>query len=602
MFFVIMTGNIKSPLLRPKSHAMEDVSSGVPGLVAREVALESELDSELDLNNVTNYNSIDDDIENQRNQEENNPLIDHIDDESPTDLSPAQLRVVVGTLLIGSFLAALDTTIVTTLLSTIGSDINALSKSSLIGTAYLLSASAFQPLYGKVSDIFGRKSCLIFANSVFAFGCIITGFSHTLVGISISRFITGIGGCGLNALGVIAISDLIPLRQRGIYQGYGNIAFGSGAALGGIVGALINEYFGWEYAFFMQVPIALASIYLLSKNLQFPKGSKALGIKGSRWEKFKHIDFLGSFCLVAGLLCIMILFSFVGDSFPLYGIIFWNLLLYSFVSFFGFVYVELYVAEKPIIPVRLLTNVTVLSSGLVNWFLSMSVFTYLYFVPIFWASTIGLTPTEIGYRTISNFFGVSVGSFATGIYMRKTGKYLKFSLFASFLTVLGIFSVYLSSRDTPSWIQYIQLFIPGAGYAATLTVTLLALIASVSYEHQASTTAIQYAFRSTGSTIGVSTASLIFKNSLLDQLTRRLYAVYKDSGYSADYTSKLIMKAFDSSELTRTAPEVFREAIIESYDISTHKALKFSVITVCLAFFAGFFIKEHHLHTTVNRK
>jgi MFS family permease len=595
-----MTGSVKSHLLSPKSHALDDPSFGAPGLVARDLALDSELDRE-DIPsanaNAANYGSIPDNIEAQTTTDEDG----EDGDDSPTDLSPEQISIVIATLYIGSFLAALDTTIVTTLLSTIGSDINALSKSALIGTAYLLSSSAFQPLYGKVSDIFGRKSCLIFANSVFAIGCILTGFSHSLAGVAISRFITGIGGCGLNALSVITVSDLIPLRQRGIYQGYGNIAFGSGAALGGIFGALIDKYFGWEYAFFSQVPIALSSIVLLSRNLNLPKGSKGLGMKGSRWEKFKQVDFLGSSLLVTSLLSFMILLSFLGETIPVNGGKFWFLIIYSTVSIFLFGYVELYVAIQPIIPVRLLTNRTVLSSSLVNWFMSMSVFTYIYYMPIFWAAVLGLSPTQIGYRTISNFVGVSIGSFGSGLYMRKTGKYLTFSIFASAVTVIGTIINYFSSRTTPTWFQYIQLFLPGAGYAAILTVTLLALIASVSFEHQASTTAIQYAFRSTGSTIGISVAGLIFQDSLLKQLTEKLNSV-DTPDFGRDQIKEVIKKAFDSSEYSKVAPEIFRESIIQSYDISAHRVLFFSIVTVILSFVAGLFIQEHHLHTTVNRK
>lgn len=585
-----MTGPT-SPLLEPNSKAFIDPSLGTPGLAARETAI----DATIDLNESVqaqnqNYGSITEDIEAQPATEEA---------EEASELAPAKVRVIIASLYIGSFLAALDTTVVTTLLSSIGSDINALSKSSWIATSYLLSCASFQPLYGKLSDIFGRKPLLVFCNFCFALGCIITGLSHTLVGISIGRFICGIGGGGLTSLGTITTSDIVPLRKRGVYQGLGNIAFGLGAAIGGIWGALFDETLGWQWAFFSQVPIALVSGFLIWKNLELPKGSAGLGVAGSKSEKLKQVDFLGASLLVTSLLSFMVLVSFLGHEIVAYSVSFWFLIALSIVTIFAFGYVELYIAVQPVIPVRLLTYRTVLSSSLVNWLMAMSVYTYLFYVPVFWASALQLTPTEIGLRTISNFVGVSIGSFSAGFYMKQTGKYLGLYIISGFITVVGVYTIYAQNRGTPLWYQYLVLFIPGAGYAAILTVTLLALIAAVPYDQQAATTSIQYAFRATGSTVGVSAASYIFQRYLLEQLTEKVLAV--DSPFTKKELAEIIQKAFNSSDYTWRAPEVLREAIVQSYDFATHRALLFSLITMAVAWAIGFWIQEHHLHSTIKR-
>lgn len=585
--------NSSSPLLKPNSKALDDPTLASPGLVARELA---QLDEQIDsLTTTSEYGSTAQDVEAGPQSQEQ--LLDESD---AGEITPAQLKLIIGSLYVGSFLAALDTTIITTLLSTIASSINSVSKMSWIATSYLLSCSAFQPLYGKLSDIYGRKALLLFSNSTFALGCLISGLSHNLVWLSIGRFITGIGGGGLTSLSTITTSDLVPLRKRGVYQGLGNIAFGVGAATGGIYGALFEKYLGWEYAFFSQVPIALLSVFLIWRNLKLPKGSIGLGMAGSKISKLKHVDFLGATLLVSSLLSFMILVSFAGNEIVINGLPFWGLIVFTTGALAAFGFVELKVASQPVLPVKLFSYITVLSSGLVNWFMTMSVFTYLFYMPVYWSSVVGLSPTEIGLRTISNFVGVSMGSVLSGIYMKNTGKYYWFSVIAGIFTIFGVYGLYITNSKTSSFFQYIELFIPGAGYAASLTVTLLALIAAVPHDQQAATTSIQYAFRATGSTIGVAASSFIFQKYLLISLTAKLFSVPSD--YTKEEILEIIQKAFNSSEYSFKAPEIFRDAIRASYDVSTHKALLFSFITCMIAWVVGLFMKEHHLHTTIHRK
>ncbi|KAH3680081.1 hypothetical protein WICMUC_000564 [Wickerhamomyces mucosus] len=583
----------QSPLLEPQdnNNTLTDPTLGSSGLIVRQIGQELQHDEPIQ------YGSINQDIEHQHlNIDPQQELVKLEIDE----IDPFTIKIIISSLLLGSFLSALDTTIVTTLLTTIASDINALSKMQWIATSYFLSCSAFQPLYGKLSDIFGRKPLLIFSNLSFAIGCLLCGIANDLLTISIGRFITGIGAGGLTMVGTVTISDIIPLRKRGVYQGLGNIAFGLGAASGGLLGSIFEKLFNWQAAFLFQVPIALISAIITWRNLNLPKGSPGLGIKGSKFDKLKQVDFLGSFLLVTSLLSFMILVSFIGKSIEINSILFWILIILTIIPLLTFNYVELYIASTPIIPVRLLLQRTVLSSSLINWFMSMAVFTYMFYLPVFWSSVLRLTPTEIGIRTISNFVGVSFGSFFAGIYMKRTGKYLWLSILTGFTTVLGALAIYSNTKDSPLWFQYIELFIPGASYAALLTTTLLALIAAVPHDQQASTTSIQYAFRATGSTIGVSAASFIFQYYLSKSLNDKLFKI--PSNFNKDEIYQIINKSLESSEYTWEAPKIFRDAIIDSYDFSTHKALFFALICAIIAWGFSLFMKEHHLHSSINRK
>lgn len=167
--------------------------------------------------------------------DESQPLINKKDDQAS---AKGHLRITIGAIALGSFLAAFDQTVVAAIYPTIGASFNALNQTSYLATAYLLSNTALQPLYGRLSDIYGRKSCLLFANTVFLLGTIMCTISPTLWWCIAGRAVQGIGGGGLNVIGVVILSDLVPVRQRGIYQGIMNIVFGSGSSLGAPIGKL----------------------------------------------------------------------------------------------------------------------------------------------------------------------------------------------------------------------------------------------------------------------------------------------------------------------------------------------------------------------------
>ncbi|KAK7677424.1 hypothetical protein QCA50_019642 [Cerrena zonata] len=262
---------------------LRDASSGGAGFIAGELAAEEE---SLHLPEHDNYGSVG--LPGSK-KDDNNKSSD-----SDYALPRAKLLTVVSSLFMAAYLAALDTTVVTTLLTVIASDLNAVANISWIATAYLLSCSAFQPLF------------------------------------VIGRFVTGWGGSGLTTLGTITMSDLIPLRDRGLYQGMANIFFGLGAASGGILGGLVADYLGWKYVFILQVPLAVVVGVVIWWNLVLPEGSPGLGAHGSEFkDKLKRVDFQGSFFLVSALMVILTAASLGGreiayDSKTFIGLVLWG--------------------------------------------------------------------------------------------------------------------------------------------------------------------------------------------------------------------------------------------------------------------------------------
>lgn len=531
-------------------------------------------------------------------------------------LTETKTRIIVIALFLGSFLSALDTTIVSTLLPTIASDLDASSQMSWIATSYLLSCSAFQPLYGKLSDIFGRKILLVWSNLVFAIGCALCGSPWTtnIWILSAGRFIAGIGGGGLTTLSTITTSDIIPLRKRGVYQGLGNICFSLGCASGSVLGAVLQQGIGWRWAFLIQVPIALISGLLIVFVLELPSDSPGRGLiwlehaRGNtfQWSKVtKMIDFVGSITLVTSMLLLMITISFLSDPSQLSKNS-WVVLILLVAGFCAkFVHTECTI-HNPMVPLRLLwENRTVFASSFTNWFMTMSTFAVMYYIPVFWQTVFKFTPYDIGFRSISNFVGIATGSMLAGVYMKCTGKYWNFSLVTNILYFTGILSLFACTfRNTPQGVlEYLLMFLPGFGYATMLTVTLLALIASVDFEHQAQVTSIQYAFRATGSTLGVSLAGLIYQAGLQYNLYRDILGDQTLLGkYGLDQLRKwckeiLQDNSFDTSFDQRLAKEVHR-----GFQFSSECALGFALAACTLGVVLSCFMREHVLGKTVPSK
>lgn len=566
---------------------LRDASSGGAGFIAGELAAEEE---SLHLPEHDNYGSVG--LPGSK-KDDNNKSSD-----SDYALPRAKLLTVVSSLFMAAYLAALDTTVVTTLLTVIASDLNAVANISWIATAYLLSCSAFQPLFGKLSDIFGRKILLILCCAFFAIGCTIC-VTDSLVWLVIGRFVTGWGGSGLTTLGTITMSDLIPLRDRGLYQGMANIFFGLGAASGGILGGLVADYLGWKYVFILQVPLAVVVGVVIWWNLVLPEGSPGLGAHGSEFkDKLKRVDFQGSFFLVSALMIILTAASLGGREIAYDSKTFIGLVVLSIILLAGFVYTEAYVSNEPIIPIELLAERTILSSSLTNWFYTMGVFTYLYYVPIYYTSVMGLSATQNGQRLIPNFFGVSIGSVGAGLYMKRTGRYYNLTILVGIISIFGVWRIFNMTPYITIFEQFTILLPSGLGYSCILTVTLLSLIAAVPSKYQACTTSIQYTFRATGSTLGVSIASAIFQNVLKSQLTTKIHLLISDDW---SYAEKIINKALENTNYTNHAPKLVQGAIKESYALACKGAFGFSLATIVLGYACSLFMKEHQLHTSMNR-
>ncbi|KAI4139206.1 MAG: hypothetical protein L6R39_006413 [Caloplaca ligustica] len=510
------------------------------------------------------------------------------DNDTPIADEPTtgQLLLVMGSIWLGCFLAALDSTIIATLSAPISNSFHSFSLLSWLATAYLISNAAFQPLSGRLTDIFGRKTGLLFSNVAFAAGNLICGLARSEWTMILGRVVAGMGGGGLNAISTFVGSDLVPLRKRGLWQGFGNLVYGVGAGLGGVFGGWINDVWGWRVAFLIQVPLTVISGLLVFFTVNIP-------VKQSDQSVWKRIDFLGAFTLITTLVLLLLGVNSGGNIVPWSHPLVVVSLPLSVLSLLVFVYVEAYHASEPVIPVRLLLDRTVLSACLTNWFTTMCQFAIIFYGPIYFQVK-GLSTTAAGARLIPQSVGLGIGSVGSGLIMRSTGRYYFLSVCSQvvILAALVIFATF--QLGTPAWESLLAFFLVGMGYAAMLTITLLALIAAVAHVHQAVITSASYAFRSTGSTIGITIASAVFQNIL----NIRLQSRFGDLPNSHELISKLR----DSLDEIRHLPPDLKSAAMDVY-MDALRGVFLTTLGIGLVGAAvSLAMREHTLHSNLARK
>ncbi|SCU86066.1 LANO_0C06612g1_1 [Lachancea nothofagi CBS 11611] len=589
-----------SPLFEEPSH-MQDPYGGVDGIVVSEIQNQQEDLKRNNYGSMSKVSTSDVDIRTTAvaNGDENTSLQGH----RGKDLSPVRIRIIMISMCLGIFLAALDNTIVSTLMSHIASEFNAMPNISWIATGYLLSTSCFQPLYGKISDVLGRKPLLIFCNVVFGLGCLICGFSTNLWSLVLGRFVAGIGGGGLTSLASITTSDIVPLRDRALYQGICNLFFAAGTSCGGLVGGFFGEHGGgWRVAFLIQVPFCILSCLLITLYLELPPrhAHKDHNDRHSS-QGLRTLDWQGGISLVVFLFLFMLTASLGGKEIPYKSKLFALACVITFVSGAVFVAIETYVAVDPILPVSFLKDRTICAGSLANFFCTMSMITTSFYLPVYWASVMNMGTTDVGKRSVPSFFSIAFGSLGAGYYMKRTGKYYWFLLGFCVFAVAGQVQINLVTPSVPVWQQYLLLVIPSFGVSVLLTVTLLAMIAAVPHEYQAATTSLSYAFRSTGCTLGVSVGAAIFRNSLSSFLDKKVLRLVSEEHTEAELR-RIITKAAHSSEwIHKGAPLFVQSTLVECYHFACRATFKFCLVTLVLATISCALLREHKLHTSISR-
>lgn len=538
---------------------------------------------------------------------EESPLLAHENVDVDKYLPPSQTMnrskfwVIMISLYLLSFLSAVDATMVVTLMGTIASELNSQEHISWIGTSYLLSSAAFQPIFGKLSDVFGRRLILVACIVCFSFGCLICGLSKSLNILVLGRFISGIGGGGLSTLTSICISDMVSARERGIYGSYSGLAWDLGTISGGILSGFCDKIWGWQSAFLIQIPVCFLAACSISLWLDIPiRNSKDRD--ATILSKLSGIDWVGCGLLVTSLLSLMILTGTSQKDLPSWS--FWWFICVTYMIF-GFIAFYMWEdkCEEAVIPLHLLHNKAVLISAFTNLFTFMNILSDSFYVPYYWSTVENFTPLESGYLMIPSAIGCTVFSIISGHIVHKTGKYRFVWMITAFFGVIGGFVTFSLKKDDGYIANMLKTFLMRTAIASSITYMIVTMITSTSSSEMAMVTSIMYGFRSIGSTLGVSLSNALMQLYLVKNLNVKFEELKTQIDKIPNWTIEKLMqakeKALDDPKFAfkSTTPSIVSDAIVFSYDYACHIVFAFIILTVFGNMICIYLTKENDLDT-----
>ncbi|KAH6654640.1 multidrug resistance protein fnx1 [Truncatella angustata] len=476
----------------------------------------------------------------------------------------------------------MDQTLVIATYGKIGSDLKALNNTSWIATSYFLTLTTFQPLYGKLSDIFGRKECLLFAYTVFGLGCLGCGLSQDITQLCVSRAVAGMGGGGMNAVVSILMTDLVSLRDRGVWQGYINVVFAAGIASGAPLGGLMADSIGWRWAFIGQFPIAIIAWSAVFFVLDLPKTDH------SHWiEKFKRIDFPGAITLSAAVF----LLAFGLDNGSNEG---WSTtetivpLALTPVLLVGFILIENKIASHPFAPGHVILDPPVLAAYGANFFGVAAQMGSWFFVALFYQGALGLTASQSGLMFLPGTVTGLIGSLGGGFVMKRTGKYYWLTLAGYAIVLLSLVLIALFSGVVEKSLVgvLVAMVLLAFGASISITTTLIAVISNTAPEDMAVAVACSYLFRSLGTTIGISISTAVLQQVLRTELAVRL------SDSRADEIAERVRESLD---YIRELPIDVANVVRDCYATATSWACLPVIIMIILCLISSAFIREKKL-------
>jgi EmrB/QacA subfamily drug resistance transporter len=328
---------------------------------------------------------------------------------------------ILSGLMLAMFLASLDQTIVATSLSTMAQDLDGWALMSWVVSAYLVASTTTTPIYGRLSDLYGRRPILLVAIGLFLGGSVLCALSQTMPQLIGARVLQGVGGGGLRSVSQAAIADVIPPRERGRYQGYFSSVMGVSNLLGPVLGGFFADYLTWHWIFWINIPFGFLALYLCNRNLR----------RLPRPAKRPTIDWLGAILILLSTTPILIGMSRVEAAGGWGRIDVLAPLLIGLVLLFGLVIRERE-AREPMIPLRLFANRIFTVASLMTLFMAMVMIAMIIIVPLDFELAVGLSPDQAGLRLIPMTGGTVLGSFIAGQLLSRTGHYRIFPILGAF--------------------------------------------------------------------------------------------------------------------------------------------------------------------------
>lgn len=527
-----------------------------------------------------------------------------------------QITIILTGLMSGMFLAALDQTIVATAIRTISDDLNGLSLQAWATTAYLITSTVATPLYGKLSDLYGRRPFFLSAISVFLLGSALSGLAQSMYQLAIFRGIQGIGAGGLFSLALAIIGDIVAPRERAKYQGYFLAVFGTSSVLGPVAGGFLAGQTtllgvaGWRWVFLVNLPVGAVSLILVTRVLHLP-----------HTRRDHKIDYPGALALIVGLVPLLL----VAEQGREWG---WTSMgsiacyVLGAVGIITFLIAERFYGDDALLPLRLFTGRTFAVGSILNFMVGAGMFAGMAALPLYMQIVKGRTPTEAGLLLLPLTLGIMTGSVLSGQVIARTGRYRWFPISGLALLVIGMLLLSRTTADTSLVVVNLYGAVFGLGLGFNLQTLVLAIQNAVPPQDMGVATSSATFFRQMGGTLGTAVSLSVLFGTAQDRITAAFRAAgttpqfrsaLTDPAVLSDPANQPVLKALaaagqggqsglstgalnDSSFISHLDPRLARPFLVGFAD-SISLTFLLGGVVLLLAFVVVWFLPEERLRT-----
>lgn len=483
-------------------------------------------------------------------------------------LSPRQVRMVFMGLMVSLLLSALDGTIVATALPTIAGHLGGLEHIAWVATAYLLTSTASTPLFGKLSDLYGRKPLFRAAILVFLVGSLLAAFAQTFLQLVLARGVQGIGGGGLMAMAFVIIGDVVPPRERGRYVGFLTSTFAFGAVVGPLVGGVIVDAASWRWIFIINLPIGIVAWFVTSVALQVPFNRREA-----------RVDIVGAVVLVTGVTAIILMTTWGGKEYA------WGSAPILGLGVLGVALVVVFCiweskAPEAILPMRLFRNPVFTVSILVGFFLGSALYTSDSFLPLFLQAVTGTSATKAGLLLTPLMAGVTVSAITSGRITTRTGHYRYWPIIGLGAATVGIFLLGRIHAGIGRGYVSVAMLILGLGLGMTMPIITLAVQNSVEWRDLGVASSAVTFIRSLGGAIGLAVYGAVFAGRLQGKIPSSL------------------AKVIESPSQIKALPEPTRTHVVTALANAVRSVFVAALPVMILSWILSLFLKELPLRET----
>ncbi|KAH8664200.1 major facilitator superfamily transporter [Xylariales sp. PMI_506] len=469
---------------------------------------------------------------------------------------------VVAVLAIGTFTSSLDTSIVLATHPRIASEFHALAESSWLFISYLLAGVATQTLYAKLSDVYGRKWLLVMCYSLFATGLVVVGCAQSMWQVILGRVISGSGGSGMASIGLVLVTDLIPLREVATWHGYINVINTTGRSLGGPIGGWLADQIGWRWSFLGQAPVF--AIAIISCIIAIPNTRRASTPQNSSNPEVHlllRIDFAGILLLGLSVFTLMLPLELGGSKLPWTHPAIYALFAAGACFFLLFLATEAWWAPHPVFPMRLLKNPEIVACYIVIATIAAGQTSLMFVVPLYFQVSQRVSNTVAGAHLLPAVVGNAIGGIAAGRIIRRTGRYKIITLIASIAGGISYFLLILRWRGNTNWWESMYIVLGGLAAGMANTAIFISINAIIEPAHKAVATASLFLSMPVGMITGIAIASALMLQVMQEQLDQNLIKL----GLSLVERTEVITKAADNVEYIYQLTGPLADAVSGAY-------------------------------------